>query len=301
MTTPSVVSSAQGWLRDHSRLLGVSFCASGRFNHNVTKGQSREHQVLDTLEKLLPTSVAVERSAIIVDSRDHQTSKFDGALVDRAHWPRLFNDDSSTAVVMESVVVALEIKSKLDKRAITDIFAKAGSLREMVRAAPPPGRQPRAVGFAYTCPNMNLSFLDFNLQRMEHGVDSPSAICVLGQGVFAFAARVGDGLALTDEIDEMNRAVYFAAGEDSLLLFLYLLSRWSTPNSTNMGLFSRYLATAFEKESAFLFDSDFLKRIHQDREAQGAARNRFIGQGARPAREVYQKARGTIGLERQAE
>jgi len=297
MTAVDIVSSAQEWLRHHAELLSVSFRASGLIKHNVTKGQSREHQVLDTLEKLLPTSVAIERSAIIVDSRDLQTSKFDGALVDRNNWPRLFSDDSSTAVVMESVVVALETKSELNATEMNDIFTKAASLREMVRTAPPPGRQPRAVGFTYTCPNIGLSFFDFNMRYKEHGFDSPSAICALGQGVFTFATSVGEHLAITDEIDNRSLAVYFAAGQDSLLLLLYLLSRWASSSSINIGLFRRYLDTAFQEASVFYFDSDFVDRTYEDSKAREAARRCFKRQAGRPIQELYNEARDAIGLE----
>ena len=301
MTAVDIVSNAQAWLRAHAELLSVSFRASGRIKHNVTKGQSREHQILDTLEKLLPTSVAVERSAVIVDSRDLQTSKFDGALVDRNNWPRLFSDDSTTAIVLESVVVALETKSELNATEMNDIFAKAASLREMVRAAPPLGRQPRAVGFAYTCPNINLSFFDFNMCYKERGVDSPSAVCALGHGVFTFATSAGDSVAITDEIHDSNLAVYFAAGQDSLLLLLYLLSRWTTSSSINMGLFRRYLDAAFKGASVFWFDSDFLERTYKDQGARKTARSCFTGRAARPIRKLYEEARNAIGLELIAE
>lgn len=295
MTSTDAVSNAQGWLRDHAELLAVSFRSSGRIKHKVTKGESREHQVLDTLEKLLPTSITVERSAIIVDSQDTQTSKFDGALVDRANWPRLFCDDSSTAVVVESVVVALEIKSELNAKENRDIFAKSASLRRMIRS-PHAGRQPRVAGFSYSCPNMNLSFVDFNLEHREHGVNSPSAICVLGQGVFTFARLTQTGIALTDEHSERNLPIYLPAGADSLLLFLYLLSRWITANSANMGLFSRYITTAFEAATAFSFDADFLDLIQNDQEAREKSRECFKGQAALPIQEVYAEARATIGL-----
>jgi hypothetical protein len=279
-------------------LLAVSFRSSGHIKHNVTKGTSREHQVLDTLEKLLPTSVAVERSAIIVDSQDTQTSKFDGALVDRANWPRLFCDDSSTAVVMESVVVALEIKSELNSEEIRDIFSKSASLRKMIH--PSAGRQPRVAGFSYSCSNMTLSFVDFNLRHREHGIHSPSAICVLGEGVFTFARFTPNGIALTDEHSDRNLPIYFPAGPDSLLLFLYLLSRWITANPTNMGLFSRYMTTAFKSATAFSFDTDFLDVIQIDQAARETARDCFKGQGALRIQDVYAKARAAVGLKPRA-
>ncbi|HEY3138927.1 MAG TPA: hypothetical protein VGL29_23100, partial [Blastocatellia bacterium] len=63
-------TNLQGWMRDYSDLLLVSFRSSGRIEHNVTKGESREHQILDTLSKLLPARTAVEPNIVIADAAD---------------------------------------------------------------------------------------------------------------------------------------------------------------------------------------------------------------------------------------
>jgi len=140
-------TNIQGWLRDHSELLALSFRSSGRIQHAVTKGESREHQILDTLSKLLPTRASVESNVVIIDATDVQSPKFDGALVDRTLWPRLFADGNTTGVMIESVLAAIEVKSSLDKTELDDVFSKSAKLRAMRS-----GRNRALVtGFAYEC------------------------------------------------------------------------------------------------------------------------------------------------------
>lgn len=123
--TTKVPTTIQEWFRDYSDRLSSSFRSSGRFRHAVTKGQSREHQILDILSNVLPTKVSVDPNVVIVDSTDHQSPKFDGALVNSHLWPRLFVDGSTSAVMIESVLAALETKSSLGLKELKDVFEKA--------------------------------------------------------------------------------------------------------------------------------------------------------------------------------
>jgi hypothetical protein len=82
MSPADVHTNVQGWLRDFSERLAISFRSSGRIKHEVTKGESREFQILDALRQLLPTRVSVESHVVIVDAGDVQSPSFDGVLVD---------------------------------------------------------------------------------------------------------------------------------------------------------------------------------------------------------------------------
>ncbi|PYT03978.1 MAG: hypothetical protein DMF60_16705, partial [Acidobacteria bacterium] len=153
MTQTDARTNVQGWMRDHSNLLAVSFRSSGRIKHNVTKGESREHQILDTLSNLLPARTSVESNVVIVDAADAQSPKFDGALVDRTFWPRIFADNSTSVVMLDSVLAAIEVKSSLNKSELKDIFSKSSALRRMLALH----RVPLVTAFAYECANANLS------------------------------------------------------------------------------------------------------------------------------------------------
>jgi hypothetical protein len=63
-----------------------------------------------------------------------------------------------------------------------------------------------------------------------------------------------------------------------------------------MGLFRRYIDTAFRDASVFSFDMEFRRRTHGDPALREAAREAFERQGRRPIRESYREARSAIGL-----
>lgn len=291
-----ILTSAQGWLRDYSDLLSASFKSSRRIQHNVTKGQSREHQILDVLEKLLPTRVAVEHNAVIVDSQNVQSPKFDGALIDRMNWPRLFCDNCTTAVVLESVIATFETKSELNSNEMKDIFGKSKKLRDMVHIDSPRGSVPKVTAFAYSCPNKNLSFFDFCSLFLDQRFGSPSIICILNDAVFLFA-KINEGrFVLADEIDKDSYPVCFASGNDSLLVYLYLLCQCVTDDPINMRLFRRYIDTVLGGGSAFYFDLDFLEKIGEDLNARNKARECFLRKSKVALSSLYGDARCSLSL-----
>lgn len=224
MNTEAAPTNTQGWLRDYSDALAISFRASGRIKHTVTKGESREHQILDTLSKLLPTKAYVEPNVVIVDSTDVQSPKFDGGLIDRTLWPRIFADGNTTGVMIESVLAAIEIKSSLEKPELEDIFKKSAKLRAMRSGQ----RKPLITAFAYECPNPNLSFFDFATAFHRSPEGSPSSVCILNEQLFALARAVGQRLVPEDEPNDAALPVLYTPGDDTLLVYVHFLSQWIT-------------------------------------------------------------------------
>lgn len=96
------VPSAQYWLRHYSQLLAASFESLSVIKHAVTKGDSRDYQILDILSKLLPGRAAVERGAIM-DSNGTQAPQTDGAIFAGDEWPRFYADNGNTVLMLESM------------------------------------------------------------------------------------------------------------------------------------------------------------------------------------------------------
>src|SRR5262245_19524027 len=119
-STGVILSSTQQWFRIYSSNLANSYQSSALIEHNPTKGGSRENQILDLLRNLLPKCCEVESNVTIHDSTDRQTSKFDGAILDRWTWPLLYSEGGTVVAPLESALVALEVKSTLDLDEITD-------------------------------------------------------------------------------------------------------------------------------------------------------------------------------------
>lgn len=285
-------TNIQGWLRDHSEKLAISFRSSGRIEHKVTKGESREHQILDTLSELLPTKSSVESNIVIVDSTDTQSPKFDGGLIDRTLWPRIFVDGSTAVVMIESVLAAIEVKSSLDKSEVDDIFNKSAKLRRMKSGL----SKPLVTAFAYDCPNPNLSFFDFSASFASSPDSSPSLICILNQHLFGLARLESGRLVPEDNPSMGTLPVLYTPREDTLLIYLHFLSQWVTSGTSAANSFMRYSRNAFARMDAEHFEEDFLNAIRSDEKMRAAARECFKRSGDKEFTDLYKRARKAIGI-----
>jgi hypothetical protein len=295
--TADGLSDVQRWFRALGQRVASSFGGSAPLRHNVTKGRSREAQVVDILRQTLPTRVEVAMDATITSVDGVQAPSFDGVLLDRTMWPRLYHDAAGEVAMVESVVAALEVKSVLNADEIADIFRKSAALRALPRDPRTlhPGPTPVAA-FAYTCPNPWLSFFDAVVTFTSSPAAAPSAIAILNVGVMSLLKPV-EGVRLSVDQPEVGcEMVFMQTGEDTLLFLVYLLSRWVLLGSPMDQVFRAYSANVFGKLEAMSFDADFLAMVVGDVKHHEVARNCFVGAAADPFAAVYAKARGAIGL-----
>jgi hypothetical protein len=212
-------------------------------------------------------------------------------------WPRLYHDRDSEVVMVESVVAALEVKSVLTATEIEDIFTKSGALRALPRdprtlhPGPPP-----VAAFAYKCPNPWLSFFDSALAFTRSPVTAPSAIAILNVGVMTLL-KPTEGVALSvDQPDADTRLVFMQTGADTLLFFVYLVSRWVLLGSPMDQVFRAYSVDLFRQLQAIAFDADFIAMVVADTTCHAAARKCFVGAAANPFADAYAEARKALGL-----
>jgi len=227
-----------------------------------------------------------------VDAADKQSPQFDGALVDRVFWPRLFANDSTTAVMLDSVLAAIEVKSSLNKSEMRDIFSKSAALRRMLALH----RRPLVTAFAYECANPNLSFFDFSISFLRSPDHSPSLVCVLNQSVFGLARFDTGELLPVDEPSPDAIPVLFTTRRDTLLMYLYFLSRWATSGTRIADLFMSYTKNLFSDMTSFHFDTDFLGAVATDGAALALARTCFERKRKVDIGQLYTEARNKIGL-----
>jgi hypothetical protein len=289
------LTNTQEWFRDYSKLLFDSFNASGRLKHAVTKGESRESQILDALSKLLPTRISVETNVVIVNSSGTQSPKFDGVLINRTLWPRIFASDY-TVVMVESVLAGIEVKSSLDKAELDDIFGKSSVLRGMRNTSHLTQNHPFVTAFAYDCANTNLSFFDFATSFIESPDYSPSMICILNRGLFGLADTSSGKTIPADEPTPISIPVLYQPREDTLQVYIYFLSRWITADTGTAELFRQYSDNLFSQMTSFSFDIDFLTVIAKDIKARFTARDCFLRKASVPIEELYTIARKALGL-----
>lgn len=260
-----MISTHQSWCRDYSRRLSISYESLSKFKHNVTIGQSREYQVLDVFRELLPQVNTVEENVVIIDSTGNESGKFDGALVNHTLFPRLFSAGNVMAVMLESVSVALEIKSSLNKDEIADIFMKAGKLRRMQHLPSPLSlAHPIVVAFSYQCPNIALSFFDFCTAFYQHKAHSPSLVCVLNQGIFGFTDGLNGPAIMGREPHGTLKPALYATAEDSLLILLYYMSTNAINNTTLGNIIIEYSRTLFAGVKTLRFEDDFVAALQSN-------------------------------------
>jgi hypothetical protein len=290
-------TTVQSWFRNYSRRLKLSFESSALVEHSTTKGSSRELQILDALEELLPTRFCVERGLVIVDSGGAQAPSFDGALVDRASWPSLFAGPGVRVAMIESVLAALEVKSRLDSDDLKDILEKAAKLRAMRRKSDGNASGPPFVmGFAYECANLNLSFFDFAVGFVSARELSPSLVCALNVGLCGLGKPIGGRTVPVPEPSAGSVPVLYRAGEDSLLVYLYFLSEWAGMEPNAARQFRLYSEELFSRMECFSFDSDFLQLLGAREECREQARQSFVGRPSQDIEELYRQARKDLGL-----
>ena len=148
------VTQSQKWVREYSDRLFSSFQSSAGVTHHVSKGDMREYQIYDTLTKLLPTSCELAKRAIVMGPDSKQSKSFDGAFIERRDWPILYIESGPPVVMVESVRLLTEVKSKLTKREIEDISHKIRSVHDLNRGEPP------VAVFAYESDNVALNYVD---------------------------------------------------------------------------------------------------------------------------------------------
>ncbi len=291
------MSKTREWFRSYSSLLKARFSASGLIEHRVTKGSSREAQILDVLSALLPLRISVLRDGVIIDSSDTESPKFDALLVDRQFWPLLMQQDTVAVAMLESVLVAVEIKSSLGSKDLTDIINKSSFLRTM-RCA---GRgaavcPPVVVAFAYECPNLPLAFFDFAVNFRLNPTKSPSLVCTLNSGLLFLAHVDGTALVPTDVPTAGLVPAIAGAGEDSLLIFLYFLSRMAALGSDTVDTMLSYSTPVFAATRVHHFDDEFLNAVARDEGARLRARECFKRAQSTPFEQLYGDARSSLKL-----
>jgi len=278
-------------------MLMTSYHSSGLIEHKVTKGESREYQILDTLKHLLPTQISVVRNVVIVDSQDTESPKFDGALLDRSVWPLLFQDYETVVVMLESVLAAVEVKSSLGASDLQDIFGKAQKLRSMKCAGTGSFVCPPLVtAFAYECPNTRLAFFDFAVHSAKFPGFTLTLICILNQALFGLAREEGVTFLPVDQPNADHIPVMFETRDDTLLIYLYFLSRWAAMGSKAVDTFLKYSEAVFSNLTAFHFDADFLHLVASDSSARSKARSCFGGKPDKSIKEAYLTAKRQVGL-----
>jgi len=199
--------------------------------------------------------------------------------------------------MVESVALALEIKSDLDRAEIENIFSKTAGLRTLAVGFPSPGGATVMVSaFAYQCANPHLAYFDFAAASMLDPASSPREICALNVGIFTHSQVVGGNQSLSSQANRNSTPVFLPTEKDSLLLWVYLLCRWLGRGASRADLFRPYSEELYSQLRAGHFDRDFLEILRTDPEKRATARQFFARRADHSFDELYGASRAGIGL-----
>ena len=96
LSMSSQQDKAAEWMRSLSERLWSSHHGSAPNENSVAKGRTRETQVLNIFEGLLPRGVTVGQDVVIVDSiGTGEAPNFDGLVYDRMRFPVLYFEKDS--------------------------------------------------------------------------------------------------------------------------------------------------------------------------------------------------------------
>ncbi|MGM8937821.1 DUF6602 domain-containing protein [Psychrobacter glaciei] len=110
------------------RFVGT-FISSNNINHSLTKGEEREIPIKDFLLKALPSNFEVKPGEII-DCLNNSSPQLDIMIYDKFKTIEFYNSDAAV-IPAESLLVSIEIKSKLNKQETKKILENARKLKQL--------------------------------------------------------------------------------------------------------------------------------------------------------------------------
>ncbi|WP_321375277.1 DUF6602 domain-containing protein [uncultured Draconibacterium sp.] len=106
-----------------------AFIGSSEFKHSLTKGEQRELPLKLFLEKALPSNFGIKPGEV-VDCFNSSSPQIDLMIYDKTKTIEFFNSEAAI-IPAESLLVSIEVKSKLTKEEIKKILKNSTALKEL--------------------------------------------------------------------------------------------------------------------------------------------------------------------------
>jgi hypothetical protein len=98
--------------------------------HNAEMGRSNELALAKLATRLLPSSVDVG-TGVIFDSDGNRSAQTDLIIFDRAKQPQMMAQSTQLLFPVETVLLAIEVKTTVNGAAVADLAAKVDSIRSL--------------------------------------------------------------------------------------------------------------------------------------------------------------------------
>jgi hypothetical protein len=111
-----------------SKRMKLDYQEAGLGNHNLSKGENREHRLRDFLSDKLPFQYGITSGEILFQDGG-LSNQTDIILYDKIHCPILYAEQTSI-VPVGGVYGTIEVKSKLSKKELEDAAPKVKKFKE---------------------------------------------------------------------------------------------------------------------------------------------------------------------------
>ena len=153
--------------------------------HRGEIGRANEMSLANLVTRLLPNTVGIG-SGIILDSNGYKSNQTDVIAFDAANQPQLLAQTDQVLFPIETVLMALEVKTTLTTGEINDAGAKCRNLRSLHTTT---GISPHFSVFAYQAGTSIPG-----VARALHALapdERPDTVCILRPGMFGAADSAG--------------------------------------------------------------------------------------------------------------
>jgi len=166
-------------------------------HHSGLKGQMREILIRQLFRPLLPPNIGIGQGIVVSSHDQPQSKQTDIVLYEKAHVPAVLVDDDNGIFPIDATLYVIEVKSRLDAKAVSD-SVKAAEQVSQLAFIPQPGpiQGPVACIFALESDLVGSNDLD-RLVETENAIfpGKPEPIirmlCVADKGCWAWLGAEG--------------------------------------------------------------------------------------------------------------
>lgn len=192
--------------------------------HNGEVGRANENSLSTLLREMLPSSIGVG-TGIVIDSSGRRSKQTDIILFDVSNQPQMLAQTTQLLFPIETVLMAVEVKTTLDAAAVQDVGEKCSALRELEDSR---GCQGPALGlFSYHCSgaaaSIGIALKDLGFNKR------PDVSCIVNPGIIGLPdTEAGEG------------GVHFVPLHDRDEFGERISEQWAMPPDEHKGAYVAY-------------------------------------------------------------
>lgn len=227
--------------------------------HNGESGRENEASLAEIIRRLLPPTVGVG-SGVVIDSSGARSQQTDIIVYDQATQPNVLAQTSQVLFPVETVKLAIEIKTTVTTGELDDAVAKKNSIQKLHSAGE--GQTVPFAFFGYRCSSAPGSVTS-HIAAMN-AANAPDLTCIMHPGIYGTAwpdRRVG--IVPLHRIDASGDPISRSWVEpDDLSQSAYRLGSSLYP-VTPLTAYSKNKVVGNPGRALLLFCSDLLRTLSQ--------------------------------------